>query len=50
MSSVVVWDRLDYLTEAEKQLSDSSSYKEVKLPEKCQVKFAKKSYNIFEGL
>ena len=25
-SSIVVWDRLDYLAEAQKQLSDSNTY------------------------
>ena len=29
-SCVVVWDRTDYLLEPEKDLSDSSTYKEVK--------------------
>ena len=33
-SSIVVWDRLDYFAEAEKQLSDSNTYKEVQLLEK----------------
>ena len=49
-SSIVVWDRLDYLPEAEKQLSDSNTYKEVKLSEKDQIKLVKKSNNMFEGL
>ena len=30
-SCAVVWDRADYLAKAEKHLSDSSTYKEVKL-------------------
>ena len=37
-SSIVLWDRLDYLAEAEKQLSDSNTCEEVKLSEKDQVK------------
>ena len=28
-SSIVVWDRLNYLAEAENQFSDSNTYKEV---------------------
>ena len=49
-SSIVVWDRLNYLAEAEKQLSDSNTYKEVKLLEKEQVKLVEKSNSMFEGL
>ena len=49
-SSIVVWDKLDYLAEAEKQLNDSNTYKEVKLSEKDQVKLAEKSNSMFEGL
>ena len=29
-SSIVVWDRLNYLAETENQFSDSNTYKEVK--------------------
>ena len=29
-SSIVVWDRLNYLAEAENQFIDSNTYKEVK--------------------
>ena len=49
-SSMVVWDRLDNLAEAEKELSDSNTYKEVKLSEKHQVKLVEKSNSMFEGL
>ena len=49
-SSIVVWDRLNYLAEAGKQLSDSNTYKEVKLSEKEQVKLVEKSNSMFEGL
>ena len=42
-------DRLDYLAEAEKQLSDSNTYKKVKMSEKDQVKLVEKSNNMFEG-
>ena len=50
VSSIIVWDRLNYLAEVEKQLSDSNTYKEVKLPEKEQVKLVEKSNSMFEGL
>ena len=46
-SSIVVWDKLDCLEEAEKQLSDSNTYKEVNLSEKHQVE---KSNSISEEL
>ena len=49
-SSIVVWDRLGYLEEAEKQLSDSNTYKEVKLSEKDQTKSVEKRNSMFEGL
>ena len=49
-SSIVVWDRLNYLAEAEKQLSDSKTYKEVQWLEKNQIKLVKKSNSMFEEL
>ena len=49
-SSIVVRDRLDNLAEAEKELSDSNTYKEVKLSEKHRVKLVEKSNSMFEGL
>ena len=49
-SSIVVWDRLDYLAEAEKQLSDSKTYKEVQWSEKDQIKLVEKSNSLFEDL
>ena len=49
-SSIVVWDRLDYLAEAEKQLSDSKAYKEVQWSAKDQKKLVKKSNSMFEEL
>ena len=49
-SFIVVCDRLDYLAEAEKQLGDSNTYKEVKLSEKDQIKLVEKSNSTFEGL
>ena len=48
--SIAVWDRLDYLAEAEKQLSDSNTYKEIKLSEKDQKKLVEKSNSMFERL
>ena len=36
VSSILVWDKLDFLVKAEKQLSDSNTYEEVKLSEKAQ--------------
>ena len=38
------------MVEVEKQLSDSNTYKEVKLSEKGHVKLVEKSNSIFEGL
>ena len=49
-SSIVVWDRLDYLAEAETQLSDSNIYKEIKLSGKDQIKLVEKRNSMFEGL
>ena len=49
-SAVVVWDRQDYLKEAERQLSDSSIYKEVKGTEKDLVDLVDKSNKIFANL
>ena len=49
-SSIVVWDRLDYLAEAEKQLNDSKTYKEIQWSEKDQIKLVEKSKSMFEEL
>ena len=49
-STIVVWDRLDYYAEAEKQLSDSNTYKDVKLSEKYQVILVKRNNIMFERL
>ena len=46
-SIVVIWDRQDCLKEAERQLSDSSIYKEVKVIEKDLVDLVDKSNKIF---
>ena len=49
-SSVVVWDRNDYLMEAEKQLSDKNVYKEVKFNEKLIQDLTETSNKIFRNL
>ena len=49
-SAVVVWDRQDYLKEAERQLSDRRIYKEVKVTEKDLVDLVDKSNKIFADL
>ena len=46
----VVWDGLDYLAEAEKQLSDSKTYKEVQLEEKDQIKLVEKRNSVLEDV
>ena len=49
-SAVVVWYIQDYLKEAERQLSDSSNYKEVIVTEKYLVDLVIKSNQIFVDL
>ena len=49
-SSVVVWDRNDYIAEAEKQLNNKSAYKNVTFKEKMLQDLAKTSNNIFRSL
>ena len=49
-SERVVWDGLDYLAEAEKQLSDSKTYKEVQLEEKDQIKLVEKRNSVLEDV
>ena len=34
---MVVWDRTDYLKEAERQVSDEKTYEEIRITEKYQV-------------
>ena len=46
-SSIIVWDSLDYLAEAEKQLSDTNTNKDVKLSEKDQVKLGENSNSMY---
>ena len=49
-SAVVVWDRNDYLNEAERQLSDEKTYEEIRITEKDQVELVEKSNNLFSNL
>ena len=49
-SAVVVWDRNDYLKEAERQLSDEKTYEEIRVTEKDQVELVEKSNNLFSNL
>ena len=49
-SAVVIWDRNDYLKEAEKQLSDKSTYLETKVIEKDLVDLVEQSNKMFENL
>ena len=49
-SAAVVWDGLDILKDAGRQLSDSSIYKEVKVTEKELVDLVDKSNKIFAKL
>ena len=49
-SAVVVWDRTDYLKEAERQLSDAKTYEEIRFIEKDQVELVEKSNSLFSNL
>ena len=49
-SAVVVWDRTDYLKEAERQLSDEKTYEEIRITEKDQATLVKKSNNLFSNI
>ena len=49
-SALVIWDRRDYLKEAEKQLSDRSTYLETKFIEKDLVNLVEQSKKMFENL
>ena len=49
-SAVVIWDRNDYLKEAEKQLSNKSTYLETKVIEKDLVDLVEQSNKMFENL
>ena len=49
-SIVVLWDKVDYLAEAENHLSGSSTYKEVKFGEEELVKLVEQSNRMFKQL
>ena len=49
-SYVFVWERTDYLLEAEKYLSDSRTYKEVKFGDKELLKSVEESNKMFRKL
>ena len=49
-SCVVVWDKADYLLEAEKHLSDLSTYKEVKFGDRELFKLVEESNEMFRRL
>ena len=49
-SCVVVWDRLDYLSEAEKQLGDKKIYKDVSFNDKILRDLVETSNNMFLNL
>ena len=49
-SSVVVWNRTDYLKEAKMQLSDKKDYQELRITEKDQVELVEKSNKLFSNL
>ena len=39
---MVVWDRTDYLKEAERQVSDEKTYEEIRITEKYQAELVGK--------
>ena len=49
-SSVVVWNRTDYLKEAKMQLSDKKDYQELRITEQDQVELVEKSNKLFSNL
>ena len=49
-SCVIVWDKLDYLMEAEKQLKDLKVYQEVKFSENILTDLVEKSNTMFKNL
>ena len=49
-SFIVVWDRADYLREAEKQLSDKKLYQEVQFKKQMLSNLVDASNNFFRGL
>ena len=49
-SCIVIWDRADYLREAEKQLSDKNVYQEVKFKKQMLSNLVDTSNKFFRGL
>ena len=49
-SRVVVWDRNDYLLEAERQLSDNKVYRDVNITENILSKLSETSNRMFSSL
>ena len=49
-SAVVIWDRSDYLKEAERHLSDEKTYTEIRVTQKDQAELVQKSSNLFSNL
>ena len=48
--AVVVWERNDYLKEAERQLSDGKTSEEIRITEKDQVELVEKGNDLFSNL
>ena len=48
-SSVVVWDRIDYMKKAEKQLSDENVYRKVEFKEKILTNLVETSNRLFKN-
>ena len=46
----MIWDRIDYIKEAEKQLSDKGTYKKVAFKEKLLIELVEKSNCFFKNL
>ena len=49
-SAVVVWDRVDYIQEAQKQLKDENVYKKVNFKDQNLSELVDKSNHFFRGL
>ena len=49
-SAVVVWDRVDYIKEAQKQLKDENVYKKVNFKDQNLLELVDKSNHLFKGL
>ena len=49
-SSIVIWDRVDYLKEANKQLNDKNVYKEVEFKETTLIELVESSNKFLKSL